>query len=228
MYFDPTYILVLIGALISMVASINVNSTYRRFSTVMSMRGVRAEEAAQRILHDAGIYDVLIEKIRGELTDHYSPSEKVLRLSDAVYGSTSVAAIGVAAHECGHAIQHKVGYVPLSLRSLSVPVANIGSKLSWPLILIGLLIGSTPLAQIGVILFLAVVLFQLITLPVEFNASHRALQVLKQDSMLSMDELSGARKVLTAAALTYVAALFSTILQLLRLVMIVNGGRRRD
>lgn len=228
MYFDPTYVLVLIGALISMVASINVNSTYRRFSTVMSMRGVRAEEAAQRILHDAGIYDVRIERIRGELTDHYSPSEKVLRLSDAVYGSTSVAAIGVAAHECGHAIQHKVGYVPLSLRSLSVPVANIGSKLSWPLILIGLLIGYTPLAQIGVILFLAVVLFQLITLPVEFNASHRALQVLKQDSMLSMNELSGARKVLTAAALTYVAALFSTILQLLRLVMIVNGGRRRD
>lgn len=228
MYFDPTYVLVLIGALISMVTSINVNSTYRRFSTVMSMRGVRAEEAAQRILHDAGIYDVRIERIRGELTDHYSPSEKVLRLSDAVYGSTSVAAIGVAAHECGHAIQHKVGYVPLSLRSLSVPVANIGSKLSWPLILIGLLIGYTPLAQIGVILFLAVVLFQLITLPVEFNASHRALQVLKQDSMLSMDELSGARKVLTAAALTYVAALFSTILQLLRLVMIVNGGRRRD
>lgn len=228
MYFDPTYVLVLIGALISMVASINVNSTYRRFSIVMSMRGVRAEEAAQRILHDAGIYDVRIERIRGELTDHYSPSEKVLRLSDAVYGSTSVAAIGVAAHECGHAIQHKVGYVPLSLRSLSVPVANIGSKLSWPLILIGLLIGYTPLAQIGVILFLAVVLFQLITLPVEFNASHRALQVLKQDSMLSMDELSGARKVLTAAALTYVAALFSTILQLLRLVMIVNGGRRRD
>lgn len=228
MYFDPTYVLVLIGALISMVASINVNSTYRRFSTVMSMRGVRAEEAAQRILHDAGIYDVRIERIRGELTDHYSPSEKVLRLSDAVYGSTSVAAIGVAAHECGHAIQHKVGYVPLSLRSLSVPVANIGSKLSWPLILIGLLIGYTPLAQIGVILFLAVVLFQLITLPVEFNASHRALQVLKQDSMLSMDELSGARTVLTAAALTYVAALFSTILQLLRLVMIVNGGRRRD
>lgn len=228
MYFDPTYVLVLIGALISMVASINVNSTYRRFSTVMSMRGVRAEEAAQRILHDAGIYDVRIERIRGELTDHYSPSEKVLRLSDAVYGSTSVAAIGVAAHECGHAIQHKVGYVPLSLRALSVPVANIGSKLSWPLILIGFLIGYTPLAQIGVILFLAVVLFQLITLPVEFNASHRALQVLKQDSMLSMDELSGARKVLTAAALTYVAALFSTILQLLRLVMIVNGGRRRD
>ena len=139
-----------------------------------------------------------------------------------------MAAIGVADHECGHAIQHKVGYVPLSLRSLSVPVANIGSKLSWPLILIGLLIGYTPLAQIGVILFLAVVLFQLVTLPVEFNASHRALQVLKQDSMLSMDELSGARKVLTAAALTYVAALFSTILQLLRLVMIVNGGRRRD
>ena len=228
MYFDPTYILVLIGALISMVASINVNSTYRRFSTVMSMRGVRAEEAAQRILHDAGIYDVRIERIRGELTDHYSPSEKVLRLSDAVYGSTSVAAIGVAAHECGHAIQHKVGYVPLSLRALSVPVANIGSKLSWPLILIGLLIGYTPLAQIGVILFLAVVLFQLITLPVEFNASRRAKIELKKLELVDNKDTSGVKSMLFAAAMTYVASVASTLLQMLRMLLIILSSRRRD
>lgn len=224
---DYTYILVLIGAVISMIASANVNGTYKRYSTVMCAGGLRAEEAARRILENAGIHDVRIERIRGNLTDHYSPSEKVLRLSDTVYGSTSVAAIGVAAHECGHAVQHHVGYGPLGLRSLSVPIANIGSKLSWPIIIVGLLIGSTPIAQIGVILFLAVVFFQLITLPVEFNASHRALRILNEDRMLDGQELKGARKVLSAAAMTYVAALFSTILQLLRLVMIVNGGSRR-
>ncbi len=228
MYLDITYILVIIGAIISMIASMNVNGTYRRFSTVMNSRGIRAEEAAQRILNSAGIYDVRIERIRGNLTDHYSPGEKVLRLSDTVYGSSSVAAIGVAAHECGHAIQHQVGYGPLGLRSLSVPVANIGSRLSWPIILIGLIIGSTPIANIGVILFLAVVFFQLITLPVEFNASRRALKVLNEDRMLDSQELKGAKKVLSAAAMTYVAALFSSILQLLRLVLIVNGNRRRD
>lgn len=224
---DYTYILVLIGAVISMIASANVNGTYKRYSTVMCAGGLRAEEAARRILENAGIHDVRIERIRGNLTDHYSPSEKVLRLSDTVYGSTSVAAIGVAAHECGHAVQHHVGYGPLGLRSLSVPIVNIGSKLSWPIIIVGLLIGSTPIAQIGVILFLAVVFFQLITLPVEFNASHRALRILNEDRMLDGQELKGARKVLSAAAMTYVAALFSTILQLLRLVMIVNGGSRR-
>ena len=188
MYFDITYILVIIGAIISMIASMNVNGTYRRFSSVMSSRGIRAEEAAQRILNSAGIYDVRIERIRGNLTDHYAPSEKVLRLSDTVYGSSSVAAIGVAAHECGHAIQHQVGYAPLGLRSLSVPIANIGSVLSWPVILFGLIIGSTPIAQIGVILFIAVVFFQLITLPVEFNASRRALKVLNEDRMLDSEE----------------------------------------
>ena len=227
-YFDPTYLLLVIGMVLSLLASAKVKSTFSVYSRVRSASGLTGADAARRILRMSGITDVTVVPISGSLTDHYDPGSKKLALSQDVYDKTSVAAIGVAAHECGHAIQHKVGYVPLSLRSLSVPVANIGSKLSWPLILIGLLIGYTPLAQIGVILFLAVVLFQLVTLPVEFNASHRALQVLKQDSMLSMDELSGARKVLTAAALTYVAALFSTILQLLRLVMIVNGGRRRD
>ncbi len=227
-YYDPTYILVLIGALISFIASINVNGTFRRYNKKGNGRGLTAEQAAQKILQLAGINDVRIERVRGNLTDHYAPSSKVLRLSDSVYGSTSVAAIGVAAHECGHAIQHSVGYGPLKLRSAAVPVANIGSKLSWPIIIAGLVLGYTGLAQIGIFLFLFVVFFQLITLPVEFNASHRALKVLNDSNMLVGKELSGARKVLTAAAMTYVAALFSTILQLLRLVLLVQGrGRRR-
>lgn len=228
-YFDYTYILVLIGALISFIASVGVNSTFKKYSTVGNGKNFTAEQAAQYILQSAGIHDVKIERIRGSLTDHYSPSEKVLRLSDSVYGSTSVAAIGVAAHECGHAIQHQVGYGPLKLRSLSVPIANIGSKLSWPIILAGLLLGYMGLAQIGVFLFCFVVLFQLITLPVEFNASRRALDVLEDKDMLIGNELSGAKKVLTAAAMTYVAALFSAILQLLRLVLLTQGrGRRRS
>jgi Zn-dependent membrane protease YugP len=226
-WYDSTYILVLIGALISFIASINVNSTYKRYSKVGNSRGITSQQAAEAILHSAGIYDVRIERIKGNLTDHYSPKEKVLRLSDSVYGSTSVAAIGVAAHECGHAIQHQVGYAPLKLRSASVPVANIGSMLSWPLILIGLILGSYGLAQLGVLLFTFVVAFQLITLPVEFDASSRALKVLNQQNMLFGNEMSGARKVLTAAALTYVAALFSSLLQLLRLVLLTQGGGRR-
>ncbi|MBO4374588.1 MAG: zinc metallopeptidase [Lachnospiraceae bacterium] len=226
-YLDPTYILVLIGALISGIASMNVNSTFRKFSRFSNDRGMTAEECAALIMNNAGIYDVRIESIRGNLTDHYSPAEKVLRLSESVYGSTSVAAIGVAAHECGHAIQHRDGYFPLKLRSLSVPVANIGSWLSWPVIIIGLLLGYADLARLGVILFTFVVLFQLITLPVEFNASSRALKILQQRNILAPDEMKGASKVLRAAALTYVAALFSTILQLLRLVLLVRGGSRR-
>jgi hypothetical protein len=228
MFYDVTYVLVLIGALISFIASMNVNSTYKRYSRTGNSRGITSQQAAEAILNSAGIYDVRIERIKGNLTDHYSPNEKVLRLSDSVYGSTSVAAIGVAAHECGHAIQHQVGYAPLKLRSASVPIANIGSKLSWPIILLGLILGSAGLAEVGVLLFTFVVAFQLITLPVEFNASSRALKVLNQQNMLFGDELSGARKVLTAAALTYVAALFSSILQLLRLILLTQGnGRRR-
>lgn len=227
MYWDSTYILVLIGAIISMIASGNVSSTFGKFSGVTNRRGLRAQDAAELILRGAGIHDVRIERIRGNLTDHYSPSERVLRLSDSVYGSASVAAIGVAAHECGHAIQHNVGYAPLKLRSASVPIANIGSKLSWPLILLGLVLGNIGLARAGVFLFTFVVLFQLITLPVEFNASSRALAVLEESNMLSGSELQGAEKVLKAAALTYVAALFSSMLQLLRLVMLTQGNNRR-
>ncbi len=226
-YWDPTYILVIIGAMICAIASYNVHHAYNKFSKSHNTKGLSAERVAAMILHNAGINDVRIEHVRGSLTDHYSPKEKVLRLSDSVYGSTSVAAIGIAAHECGHAIQHQVGYFPLRLRSLSVPIANIGSFLSWPLILIGLLLGSVGLAQMGVYLFSFVVIFQLITLPVEFNASNRAIKVLDTGIMLTRDELDGATKVLKAAALTYVAALFSSILQLLRLVLLTRNNRRR-
>lgn len=224
-YWDSTYALVLIGALISALASAKVQSTYRKFSQFASSRRFTAEAVAQQILHSAGIADVRIERIRGNLTDHYSPKEKVLRLSDSVYGQTSIAAIGVAAHECGHAIQHREGYGPLKLRSASVPLANFGSMLSWPLILLGLVLGFTGLARVGVYLFVLVVFFQLITLPVEFNASRRALATLEGQSLLTGDELKGARKVLSAAAMTYVAALLSSVLQLLRLVLLTRNRR---
>lgn len=227
MYFDSTYILVLIGAIISMIASWNVQRTFKNYSNVNNSQGFTSQDIAQRILNSAGIDDVRIERISGNLTDHYSPTEKVLRLSDTVYGQTSVAALGVAAHECGHAIQHKVGYTALKLRSISVPVANFGSKLSWPLIIIGIAMGWAGLAQAGVILFSFVVFFQLITLPVEFNASSRALEILEKDSILVGGELQAAKKVLSAAALTYVAALVSTVLQLLRLIIIAKSSSRR-
>lgn len=227
MFWDTTYILVIIGAIISAVASWNVNKTYKKFSKFSNGKGLPAEDVAALLLHKAGIFDVRIERVRGSLTDHYSPNEKVLRLSESVYGSTSVAAIGVAAHECGHAIQHHEGYFPLTLRSASVPIANIGSKLSWPVILLGLIMGWTGLAQIGVLLFTFVVFFQLITLPVEFNASSRALRVLEERKLLIGGELKGATKVLRAAALTYVASLFSSILQLLRLILLTKRNDRR-
>ena len=227
MYFDSTYILVIIGAIISMIASWNVKRTFNKYSNISNSHGYSSQDIAQKILNSAGIYDVRIERIGGDLTDHYSPTEKILRLSDSVYGSTSVAALGVAAHECGHAIQHKVGYSALKLRSISVPAANFGSKLSWPLIIIGLAMGWAGLAQLGVVLFTCVVFFQLITLPVEFNASSRALQILEQNSILVGEELGSAKKVLSAAALTYVAALVSSVLQLLRLILIAKGSRRR-
>ena len=228
MFWDTTYILVIIGALICAGASLNVNQTYRRYSTFANRRGITAEAAAAQILRSAGITDVRIERIRGSLTDHYSPRERVLRLSDSVYGSTSVAAIGVAAHECGHAIQHARGYAPLSFRSALVPVANIGSQLSWLFIILGIFFGgSHTLIMIGILMFSAAVLFQLVTLPVEFNASHRALRILGEQGILSDSELPYTRKVLKAAALTYVASAAASILQLLRLVLLF-GGRRRD
>lgn len=223
--YDATYIWVLIGIGISIWASWNVKNTFKKFSTVGNARHVTAEQAAAAILKGAGIYDVHIERVRGELTDHYFPREKVLRLSDSVYGSQSVAAIGVAAHECGHAIQHSKGYAPLYIRSAVIPVANIGSRLSWPVILLGLIFGSTGLINVGIWLFLFVVFLQFITLPVEFNASGRAMQILDRDQMLYGQELNGARKVLKAAALTYVASLLSSILQLVRLLILRNRRR---
>ena len=230
-FYDATYILVIIGAIISLIASANVNRTFKKYSRMGNSRGLSAETVAQMILDSAGITDVRIERIRGNLTDHYDPSNKVLRLSDSVYGSTSVAAIGVAAHECGHAIQHAKGYFPLNLRTWFVPVANFGSKLAWPLILIGLLINSQSSQMIingGIFLFSFAVIFQLITLPVEFNASRRALFLLEEQGILSQQELPYTRKVLGAAALTYVASAASAILQLLRIIMLYGGRRRND
>lgn len=228
---DWTYILVLIGAILCMAASAKVNSTYNKYSKVRSMTGMTGAQVAQKILQYNGIYDVQIEHVRGNLTDHYDPSKKVLRLSDSVYGSTSVAAIGVAAHECGHAVQHQVGYVPIKIRSALVPAANIGSKLGLPLILLGVIFGGagSTLAQIGIWVFALAVLFQIVTLPVEFNASGRAIKMLDQYGILQQQEVGHVKKVLSAAALTYVAAAASAILQLLRLVLIFGGGRdRRD
>lgn len=227
-FYDPTYILVLIGAVLSMWASAKVNSTYQKYAKVRSYSGLTGAQAAQRILNGAGIYDVRIEHISGNLTDHYDPRDKVLRLSDTVYGSMSVAAIGVAAHECGHAIQDDTSYAPLRIRNAFVPVANFGTKAALPIILLGLIFGSSyTLIQIGLLCFACGTLFQLITLPVEFDASARAVDILGNTHMLSDEELKSTRKVLSAAAMTYVAAAAASILSLLRL-MILFGGRRRN
>ncbi|MCI5595551.1 MAG: zinc metallopeptidase [Lachnospiraceae bacterium] len=226
-YFDPTYVLVIIGAVICMIASGRVNSTYHKYQRVRSRSGMTGAQAAEQILHASGIYDVRIEHISGNLTDHYDPRSRVLRLSDTVYGSNSVAAIGVAAHECGHAVQDQVGYVPLRLRGAFVPVANFGSKAAWPLIILGLILGwNNTLIQIGIICFSFAVLFQLITLPVEFNASRRAVNILGSSGILQGEEIKQTKKVLSAAALTYVASAASGILSLLRLVLLF--GRRDD
>ena len=224
-FYDATYILVLIGAVISIIASMNVKSTFSRYSRNNYRTNMTGAQAASEILRAAGITDVRIERVSGNLTDHYSPKEGVLRLSDSVYDVNTVAAVGVAAHECGHAMQYDQDYFPIKIRSVVIPLANIGSSLSWPVILLGLIFGATGLMQIGVLLFSLVVIFQLLTLPVEFDASARALRTLRDRNMLAGRELSGARKVLTAAALTYVAALVTSVLQLLRLVLLT---RRND
>lgn len=226
--FDKTYLLVLIAAIFSIWASARVNSTYNKYAKVRSMQGLTGAEAAQRILYYAGLSQIRVERVSGNLTDHYDPKAKVLRLSDSTYGSASVAAIGVAAHECGHAIQDAEGYSPLKLRSTLVPAANLGSKLGIPIILVGVLLESNyTLVQIGIWAFSLAVLFQLVTLPVEFNASNRAIKILDSRGILGQEELSMCRKVLSAAAMTYVAAAASSIMQLLRLVLLF-GGRRRD
>ena len=228
-YYDWTSLLVLIGVVICMAASSRVRSVFSRYSRVRSHSGMTGKEAAEQILRRNGIYDVQVIHIPGNLTDHYNPGKKTLGLSDSVYNSSSVAAIGVAAHECGHAVQHAVGYAPLSIRGALVPVANFGSALSWPLILVGLLMNSQMsalLINLGILLFSAAVLFQIVTLPVEFNASGRAVKVLESSGMLYPDEVGDVKKVLRAAALTYVASAASMILQFLRLIII--GGRRRN
>jgi len=230
-YFDPTYVLVLIGVVLSLLASARVKSTFNKYSRMHNSRGITGAQAAQQVLYSAGIHDVRIERVAGNLTDHYDPRSKVLRLSDSVYGSTSVAAVGVAAHECGHAIQHAKGYAPLQFRNVLVPVANFGAQIAWPLILIGLVItskSSSFLIDAGIIAFSLSVLFQIVTLPVEFNASNRAIRCIADTGMMYGDEIVAAKRVLGAAALTYVAGAAASILQLLRLILLTGGRRRND
>lgn len=226
-FFDSTIWLVLLGIVLCAIASANVSKTYRVYSKMRIRGGQSAAKIAQLILDGAGIYDVGVAETHGNLTDHYDPRNKMIYLSESVYASDSVAAIGVAAHECGHAIQHKEGFLPLKLRSVLVPVVNIGSFLSWPIILIGILIGSLNLVHFGILLFSAILVFQIVTLPVEFNASVRALRFLQENDILIGEEITGAKKVLNAAAMTYVTATLATALQLLRLFLLF-GRRRRN
>ena len=226
--FDTTYLLVIIGAVLCLVASAHVKSTYRKYAGIRSASGITGAQAAEAILRRNGVVGGTVQHVAGELTDHYDPSRGVVNLSDATYNSTSVAAIGVAAHECGHVMQHETGYLPLRLRTALVPVANIGSNLGIWIVMLGLIFGlNQSLAMIGVYLFSFGVLFQLVTLPVEFDASHRALVMLQDYGILGDTEVKSSRAVLNAAAMTYVASAAASVLQLLRLLMLVNGGRRR-
>jgi Zn-dependent membrane protease YugP len=214
--------------LLSIWAQVKVKSTYNKYSTVYSRSGMTAEMAVRKILDTNGLFHVGITRVPGELTDHFDPRTNTIALSDSVYGSTPVAAIGVAAHEAGHAIQHAVGYAPIKIRSSMVPVTNFGSTLSIPLVIIGLIVGNYYLALAGVILFSLTTVFQLVTLPTEFDASRRAVQALSGYGYMNDEELKGTKKVLSAAAMTYLAALFVSVMSLLRLLLIVGGGRRRD
>lgn len=228
-FWDPTLILVLIGAIVVGIASSVMKGTYSRYARIRSASGMTGQETARRILDSQGLFNVSVQHVPGSLTDHYDPRTRTVRLSDATFSSTSVAAVGVAAHECGHAVQHADGYLPLTARTMMVPAVNIGAQLSWPMIMIGLFtgMGGNTMIHIGILLFSLSVLFQLVTLPVEFDASHRALGLLQSCGILYGNEVSGSRKVLTAAALTYVAAAANSLLQMLRLMMLF-GGRRRD
>ena len=233
MYLDWKYIVLVLPAIIfAMWASSRVNSTFQRYQGQYSSRGLTGAEAAQMVLQRNGVYGVRIERVSGNLTDHYDPRSNVIRLSDGVYGNTSTAAIGVACHEAGHAVQHAEHYLPVKIRTAIVPITNIGSRLSMPLILLGLLFGATSyffatLAYVGVACFALSTIFQLVTLPTEFDASRRALTAIEQGGMLSGEELQGAKKVLSAAAMTYVAALAVSITQLLRLMLLVNRRNNR-
>ncbi len=225
-FYDYYYLILVVPAiLISLFAQTKVQSTYKKYAKVMSKSGLTSHEVTRKILDRAGLQNVTIEHVRGTLSDHFDPTKNVIRLSDSVYGDASVASLGVAAHEAGHAVQYKEGYAPIKLRNTILPAANIGSRLSVPLIILGIILSMEPLVTFGILLFSLVLVFQLITLPVEFDASRRALKVLKETNILDEEELSGSKKVLSAAALTYVAAALLSAMQLLRLVLI---SRRRD
>lgn len=226
-YFPDIYYLVLVlpALIIAMIAQTKVKSTFDKYSKVFSSKGITASNVAETILRGNGIYDVDVESVQGNLNDHFDPRTKKIRLSTPVYSSTSVAAIGVAAHESGHALQHAKGYMPIKVRNAVLPVAQLGSAAAFPLAILGLFMGIPFLVNVGIVLYAAVVLFQLVTLPVEFNASRRALAILEGTYTLNEDELNGARKVLTAAAMTYVAAMLTSLMSLLRLILI---SRRRD
>ncbi len=232
-YYDPTMLLLIPALILTMWAQFKVNSTFKKFSQVETVRRMTGADAARRILDRNGLSSVQVRHVNGNLTDHFDPRTNTVNLSDATYANTSIGAIGVAAHECGHAVQHATGYTPIRVRNAIVPVVNFCSKLSMPIILIGFILAafgefSTAIIDIGIVLFSATVLFQLITLPVEFNASRRALKTLDSYELLNSEEISGARKVLTAAAMTYVAAAFSAIMTLIRLILLSNNNRRRD
>ena len=221
-----TYIIIVLPAVFfAMWASHNVNSTYKKYAKVATNCGLTADQVVRRILDSNGLQNVAIERIAGELTDHYDPKANVIRLSDSVYGNRSAAAIGVAAHEAGHAVQHAVGYFPIKVRMAIIPVCNIGSTLAMPLVLLGIILSNYALANVGIFAFALATVFQLVTLPVEFNASHRAIRALRAGGYLSEEELRGAKNVLDAAALTYVASAISALLQLMRLLLI---ARRND
>ncbi|MCX7615226.1 MAG: zinc metallopeptidase [Clostridiales bacterium] len=227
-YYNVGYLLLIPAFLFMMFAQFSVNSTFKKYSQIRSSRGMTGADAAEAVLRQSGITNVRIERISGKLTDHFDPRNNVIRLSDNVFSSTSIAAAGVAAHEAGHAVQYANGYTPIKLRNAIIPVTNIGSWLAWPLIFIGLIFTAfQSLALLGVFLFATVVVFQLVTLPVEFNASRRALIALEGGGILYDEELNGARKVLRAAAMTYVAALAVSLAQLLRILIMISGNRRR-
>ena len=228
-FFDYTIILLIPALLFGLYAQFKVSSTYKKYSQLKYARGFTAAEVARKILDDNGLYDVAIVKIAGNLTDNFNPKTKTVSLSETVYNSQSVAAIGVAAHECGHAVQHAEGYTPIKIRSALVPVTNFGSTFGFIILAIGLLFGNYSIAMIGVLLYSLMAVFQAVTLPVEFNASNRALKTLASHYILEDDELKMSKKVLSAAAMTYVAALVSTLATILRLLLIVGSGtRRRD
>ena len=227
-FYDYYYLILVVPAMIiAMIAQLKVTTTFNKYDKLKTMRGVTGYESARMILDKNGLSHVKIEHVRGHLTDHYDPKANVIRLSESVYNSTSTAAVGVAAHEAGHAVQYAKNYAPIRLRSAIIPVTRFGSMLAMPLFFIGLLLASEPFMLFGILLYAAVALFQLVTLPVEFNASDRAIKALDSSKMLTGEELVGARQVLSAAAMTYVAALLTSLLTLLRLLVIVNGRSNR-